>query len=131
MSPDSKLVKVGQWGDRTGLQMPGRPFVHRDRTPNNLNVRYCFFRRPRFLCPSYPREVPPSNRNRTFVLTTVLEEPFMMLKDDVNLYDGNDRFEGYCKDLAELIAERAQVHFVIRPVRDGRYGNPDPDAPGI
>ena len=44
-------------------------------------------------------------------------------------YQGNDRYEGYCKDLADLIAKEAGVNFEIRPVKDGKYGSPDPKAP--
>ncbi len=43
---------------------------------------------------------------------------------------GNDRFEGYCKDLADIIARENNVNFEIRPVKDGKYGSPDKTAPG-
>lgn len=66
-------------------------------------------------------------------MTTIMEEPYMILKnsDDGSApATGNDRFEGYCKDLADLIAKEARVSFEIRPVKDGKYGSPDPTAPG-
>ncbi len=92
------------------------------------------------------------------MMTTILESPYMMLRrpdlEDVPR-EGNDRFEGYCKvcqfaqvtrvscivsltrkcskhskDLADLIAKKTGVNFEIRPVKDGKYGSPDPDSPG-
>ena len=66
-------------------------------------------------------------------MTTIMEEPYMMLrKQDKNGPElrGNDRFEGYCKDLADLISKVANINFEIRPVKDGKYGSPDPDSPG-
>lgn len=42
--------------------------------------------------------------NRTLVVTTILEEPYVMEKQ--TRAEGNDRYEGYCKDLADLVAER-------------------------
>lgn len=63
-----------------------------------------------------------------------MEAPYMMMKSqDPNGPElrGNDRFEGYCKDLADLIAKVANVNFEIRPVKDGKYGSPDNNADGI
>lgn len=66
-------------------------------------------------------------------MTTIIEEPYIMVKQNVHgepPLKGNDRFEGYCKDLADLISKAANVHFEIHPVKDGKYGSPDPTAPG-
>ncbi len=50
-------------------------------------------------------------------MTTIIEEPYMMYKKqkpgDPPLV-GNDRFEGYCKDLADMIAKLKGVSFEIR-----------------
>ena len=35
---------------------------------------------------------------------------------------GNDRYEGYCADLAKLIADRVGIDYVIQPVADQKYG---------
>lgn len=37
------------------------------------------------------------------------EKPFMMLKKEGN-YSGNDRYEGYAKDLADLLAEYLNIN---------------------
>ena len=39
----------------------------------------------------------------------------------VNL-TGNQQFEGYCKDLADLIAEKLTFTYELRLVKDGKYG---------
>jgi Ligated ion channel L-glutamate- and glycine-binding site len=35
---------------------------------------------------------------------------------------GNDRYEGYCADLARMIADQVGFSYIIRPVADGKYG---------
>ena len=65
-------------------------------------------------------------------MTSILEEPYMMLRKPIRgekLY-GNDRYEGYCKDLADAITKHTGIKFLIRPVADGKYGSPDPHNPG-
>ena len=49
--------------------------------------------------------------------------------DDDDL-DSNDQYEGYCKDLADELSRETRAAFVIRPVKDGRYGAPNPDSQG-
>jgi len=59
-------------------------------------------------------------------MTTILDEPYMMLKrpsKDGKPRIGNDRFEGYCKDLADLISRETNLTFIIKPVKDGTYGS--------
>ena len=38
-------------------------------------------------------------------------------------YEGNDRYEGYCADLAGEVAKLINIEYVIEPVKDGKYGN--------
>ncbi|VDP06034.1 unnamed protein product [Soboliphyme baturini] len=67
--------------------------------------------------------------NRTRIITTIINEPFFMLKKDAALYEGNDRFEGYCVDLAKLISEKIEnFPYIIRPVKDNQYGVADQDG---
>lgn len=70
-------------------------------------------------------------RNRTYIVTTIVvsshtilliralmshshqqEEPYIMIRKEEpgELLMGNDRFEGYCKDLADLIAKRLNIN---------------------
>lgn len=74
---------------------------------------------------SYQRNVQLANieRNVTYIVNSILEEPFLMLKNDTTgKLEGNDRFEGYCKDLADLIAEQLNINYELVLVADGKYG---------
>ena len=71
-------------------------------------------------------------RSQEFLMTTILEEPYMMLrktKPGERLH-GNDRYEGYCKDLADLITRLTGIRFKIKPVADSKYGSPDLNVAG-
>ena len=37
--------------------------------------------------------------------------------------EGNDRYEGYCSDLAEKVAKISRFDYIIRPVLDEKYGD--------
>ena len=72
-------------------------------------------------------------RAKTFVMTTILEEPYMMLKKTKPggpALKGNEMYEGYCKDLADAITRLTGIQFLIKPVKDGKYGSPDPTLEG-
>lgn len=43
--------------------------------------------------------------------------------------EGNERFEGYCKDLADLIAGALNITYELKLVNDSKYGGQDPNAP--
>lgn len=62
--------------------------------------------------------------NKTYIVTSILEEPFLMLKKSEPGKElvGNDRYIGYCKDLADLIAEQLNINYELKLVSDGKYG---------
>nr|XP_023410072.1 glutamate receptor ionotropic, kainate 3 [Loxodonta africana] len=94
------LEKVGVWSPAEGLNITE---VTKGRGPN----------------------VTDSLTNRSLIVTTVLEEPFVMFrKSDRTLY-GNDRFEGYCIDLLKELAHILGFSYEIRLVEDGKYGAQD------
>ena len=66
-------------------------------------------------------------RAQTNIMTTILEEPYMMLRKTKpgEILHGNDRYEGYCKDLTDAITKLTGIKFLIQPVKDGKYGSPD------
>ena len=35
---------------------------------------------------------------------------------------GNDRYEGYCADLAEEVSKIVNFDYMLKPVKDGVYG---------
>ena len=53
-------------------------------------------------------------------------DPYLMLKripDDGIPLVGNERFEGYAADLAEKIADIVGFDYLIRLVKDNKYGS--------
>ncbi|XP_026989928.1 glutamate receptor 4b isoform X1 [Tachysurus fulvidraco] len=66
--------------------------------------------------------------NRTVIVTTIMEGPYVMLKKNWENYEGNDRYEGYCVDLAYEIANHIGIKYKISIVPDGKYGARDPDT---
>ncbi|XP_065500498.1 glutamate receptor 1 isoform X3 [Caloenas nicobarica] len=69
-----------------------------------------------------------SLQNRTYIVTTILEDPYVMLKKNANQFEGNERYEGYCVELAAEIAKHVGYHYRLEIVRDGKYGARDPDT---
>uniref|UniRef100_A0A669DDZ7 Glutamate receptor n=1 Tax=Oreochromis niloticus TaxID=8128 RepID=A0A669DDZ7_ORENI len=63
--------------------------------------------------------------NRSLVITTILEEPYVMLKKSDKALVGNDRFEGFCIDLLKELANILGFTYEIRLVPDGKYGSQD------
>ncbi|XP_030836055.1 glutamate receptor 2 [Strongylocentrotus purpuratus] len=57
--------------------------------------------------------------NRTFIISSVLDDPFLM---NVTLPDGTFRFEGFCVDLLKKIVEIYPFKYRIQLVKDGNYG---------
>ncbi|XP_041673599.1 glutamate receptor 1 [Drosophila eugracilis] len=107
MTVNSAMVKVAEWNDDAGLQP--------------LNAKYVRLR------PHVEFE-----KNRTYIVTTVLEEPYIMLRKVAfgEKLHGNERFEGYCKDLADLLAKELGINYELRLVKDGNYGSEKSNAHG-
>jgi len=93
MSVNSTLQQVAVWRDDAGfLPLHGRGSygTGNSRSMANSNGDY--------------------TRNHTYIVTSVLEEPYLMHKAGFgDQLVGNERFEGYCKDLAELLATRLGI----------------------
>lgn len=87
MNFHSEIVKIGEWSDNKGLQL----------MPKTLKQ----------LAHGHRIE-----KNRTFIVTTIIEEPYIMLKEPEpnKILEGNNKFEGYCKDLADIIAKRLGIN---------------------
>ncbi|CAL1291851.1 unnamed protein product [Larinioides sclopetarius] len=61
-------------------------------------------------------------KNATLKVTTIINSPYMMKKQPESSFTGNDRYEGFCKDLLEKLSEQFGFKFIIQPVKDGGYG---------
>lgn len=86
MTVNSAMVKVAEWSDDTGFTPIAAKYVRLQ--PHN-----------------------EFERNKTYVVTTIVEAPYIMLRQEKDArLEGNDRFEGYCKDLADLIAKKLGIN---------------------
>ncbi|XP_042279697.1 glutamate receptor ionotropic, kainate 3 [Thunnus maccoyii] len=94
------LEKVGKWSVSGGLNITEAP------KRKGMNIT-------------------DSLANRSLVITTILEEPYVMLKKSDKALVGNDRFEGFCIDLLKELANILGFTYEIRLVPDGRYGSQD------
>ncbi|XP_057694228.1 glutamate receptor ionotropic, kainate 1 isoform X2 [Corythoichthys intestinalis] len=91
------LKDIGVWNSQTGLNL----------TENNKDMG---------------TNVTDSMANRTLIVTTILENPYVMYKkSDKPLY-GNDRFEGYCLDLLKELSNILGFSYEVKLVSDGKYG---------
>ncbi|XP_035230207.1 glutamate receptor 1-like, partial [Stegodyphus dumicola] len=106
MTVNSEMVKIAEWSDRNNLTM----------------------------IPPVRKRVPESQvifENKTYIVTSILEEPYLMKKKSEPgvILEGNESFEGYCKDLADLIAEYLKFSYILKLVNDSNYGGLDPNSP--
>lgn len=68
--------------------------------------------------------------NKTFIITTVLSDPYTMLVEKTKQQVGNARFEGFGPDLALKLAEILHFNYTFKLVDDSKYGNEDPPGSG-
>uniref|UniRef100_A0A8C5E3U3 Glutamate receptor n=1 Tax=Gouania willdenowi TaxID=441366 RepID=A0A8C5E3U3_GOUWI len=94
------LEKVGKWSASGGLNITEVP------KRKGMNIT-------------------DSLANRSLVITTILEEPYVMLKKSDKVLVGNERFEGYCIDLLKELSSVLGFTYEIRLVPDGKYGSQD------
>lgn len=87
MSLDHGFVKVAEWSDETEF------------TP--LAAKYMT---------TYPLD--NVEMNRTFIVTTIIEEPFVMTRKSKfdEQSSGRTEYEGFCKDLADLLGEQLGIN---------------------
>ncbi|XP_035291121.1 glutamate receptor 3-like isoform X5 [Anguilla anguilla] len=69
-----------------------------------------------------------SVENRTIVVTTIMEAPYVMYKKNYMNLEGNERYEGYCVDLASEISKHVGIKYKLSIVSDGKYGARDPET---
>uniref|UniRef100_A0AAX7UUG9 Glutamate receptor n=1 Tax=Astatotilapia calliptera TaxID=8154 RepID=A0AAX7UUG9_ASTCA len=66
--------------------------------------------------------------NKSLVVTTILENPYVMRKSNYQEYQGNDQYEGFCVDMLRELADILKFSFKIKLVDDGLYGAPEPNG---
>uniref|UniRef100_A0A674AUY6 Glutamate receptor n=1 Tax=Salmo trutta TaxID=8032 RepID=A0A674AUY6_SALTR len=67
-------------------------------------------------------------QNRTYIVTSILESPYVMLKKNHEQLVGNDKYEGYCVELAAEIAKHVGYTYKLEIVGDGKYGARDAES---
>ncbi|XP_028320327.1 glutamate receptor ionotropic, kainate 4 [Gouania willdenowi] len=91
------LRQIGLWHSEDGLSM--------ERKLPSINVTDTLF-------------------NTTLTITTILENPYVMLRQNHQAFEGNDRYEGFCVDMLKELADILKFKYRIRLVGDGVYGVP-------
>ncbi|KAM7384880.1 hypothetical protein PAMA_011982 [Pampus argenteus] len=66
--------------------------------------------------------------NKTLIVTTILENPYVMRKSNYQDFQGNDQYEGFCVDMLRELADILKFNFRIKLVDDGLYGAPEPNG---
>ncbi|KAG9351467.1 hypothetical protein JZ751_022717, partial [Albula glossodonta] len=90
-------VQIGQWHSEQGLYM--------EKKLHSLNSTDTLF-------------------NATLTITTILENPYVMLRPNYQELEGNDRYEGFCVDMLQELADILKFNYRIQLVGDGLYGVP-------
>ncbi len=87
MTVNSAMVKVAEWSDETEFIPIAAKYVR-------LRPKTDF------------------ERNKTYIVTSIVEEPYIIesVGDKGEVFEGNRRYEGYCKDLADLIAQKLGIN---------------------
>uniref|UniRef100_A0A8C4TQT5 Glutamate receptor n=1 Tax=Erpetoichthys calabaricus TaxID=27687 RepID=A0A8C4TQT5_ERPCA len=63
--------------------------------------------------------------NKTLIVTTILENPYVMRKSHYQELKGNDQYEGFCVDMLKELADILKFNYRIKLVDDGLYGAPE------
>ncbi|XP_013924200.1 PREDICTED: glutamate receptor ionotropic, kainate 5-like, partial [Thamnophis sirtalis] len=66
--------------------------------------------------------------NKTLVITTILENPYMMRRANFQELSGPAQYEGFCVDMLHELADILKFRFQIKLVDDGLYGAPEPNG---
>ncbi|KAK4337133.1 hypothetical protein RND71_043892 [Anisodus tanguticus] len=61
--------------------------------------------------------------NKTLIVTTILNEPYTMLKQSGSKKDGNERYEGYAVDLIYELSKLLHFRYNFTEVKDKAYGS--------
>ncbi|KAF7708269.1 glutamate receptor ionotropic, kainate 5 [Silurus meridionalis] len=66
--------------------------------------------------------------NKTLIVTTILENPYVMRKANYLDLEGNEQYEGFCVDMLKELADILKFTYRIKLVDDGLYGAPEPNG---
>ncbi|KTF73132.1 hypothetical protein cypCar_00046510 [Cyprinus carpio] len=66
--------------------------------------------------------------NKSLIITTILENPYVMRKVNYQEFEGNEQYEGFCVDMLRELADTLKFTFRIKLVDDDLYGAPEPNG---
>nr|XP_020663592.1 glutamate receptor ionotropic, kainate 5 [Pogona vitticeps] len=66
--------------------------------------------------------------NKTLIVTTILENPYVMRRANFQELSGTEQYEGFCVDMLHELADILKFRFQIKLVEDGLYGAPEPNG---
>uniref|UniRef100_A0AAR2JSN3 Glutamate receptor n=1 Tax=Pygocentrus nattereri TaxID=42514 RepID=A0AAR2JSN3_PYGNA len=66
--------------------------------------------------------------NKTLIVTTILENPYVMRKVNYQELEGNEQYEGFCVDMLRELSDILKFTYRIKLVDDGLYGAPEPNG---
>ncbi|KAH0631691.1 hypothetical protein JD844_006148 [Phrynosoma platyrhinos] len=66
--------------------------------------------------------------NKTLIITTILENPYVMRRANFQELSGTEQYEGFCVDMLHELADILKFRFQIKLVDDGLYGAPEPNG---
>ncbi|KAI5700548.1 hypothetical protein M8J75_000369 [Diaphorina citri] len=97
MTVNSAMVKVAEWNDIDGFVPDATVKYQRQKQYGGYD-------------------------NKTYIVTGILAAPYLSEVTDAQDKEGNDKYEGFCKDLADLLAQRLKISYKFRLVKDNKYG---------
>ncbi|XP_073955127.1 glutamate receptor 1-like isoform X2 [Choristoneura fumiferana] len=97
MTVQSAMLRVGTWTDTNGLTITSSKQVQL-KSPATYET------------------------NKTYIVTTILQEPYMMHKSRTGHALPEEQYHGFCKDLLDLVAQKIGIKYELRLVKDGTYG---------
>ncbi|XP_013421058.1 glutamate receptor 2-like [Lingula anatina] len=108
---DHGLAKVGTWTPNPRANRPRLSFFEKPKDSSGLRDN--------------------TVRNKTYLITSIESAPFMMVRTDPKPgggnWTGNDRYVGFCKDIADKLAQSLGINYTINLVGDKNYGGYDPE----
>ncbi|XP_067126288.1 glutamate receptor 1-like isoform X2 [Centruroides vittatus] len=93
----SETRKIGSWSDKTGLTL-NEPVV---ASPEKF--------------PWFMASKPEEKQRKTFVITSILMEPYLM--------KNGDSYTGFCKDLIDILSAKLNFDYRLKIVDDGQFGS--------
>ena len=83
------LQKVGGWDDENGIVLSGKGETRSGDWGGALV-------------------------NRTLVVTTILNQPYMMIKESATVLQDNNQFEGFVPDMVEILGKMLNFNFTLK-----------------